>query len=406
MASDVETRLLNHLTHLCVEIGPRPSGSEGNHAAAKYIQCTFRAAGLDVEEQRYDCPAWQYGETWLALDGERLEAAANVFSPPCDVVAPAVAVGTVAELEAADLMGRIGILYGDLTKAPLAAKSWFLKSERDAYVVQLLEEKGPAALVTVQAKPGSLERLIEDGEFPIPSVTVEAEVGLTLLQWDDPVVHLHIESKRAPGWTCNVVGRKVRAEQPKIVLCAHYDTKIDTPGATDNGSGTAVLLTLAQLLSQRKYALGLEWVAFSGHESLPLGDEEYLRRGEDLFGRIVAAINFDGVGNALGASSITTFVISQQFQECLTGLTQRYPGVVWVDPWPESNHSTFAWRDVPSIAIGSAVGGNITHQRIDTIERVSPAKLAEAVSLIADVVESLQDKSPDWTREPKANDHR
>ncbi|MDY7078614.1 MAG: M28 family peptidase [Chloroflexota bacterium] len=398
MRSDIETRLLNHLTHLCVEIGPRPSGSEENQAAADYIQCAFRAAGLDVEEQRWACPDWQYGETHLAMNGTRLEAVANAFSPPCDVVASAVAVSTVAELEAADLAGHIGILYGDLTKAPLACKSWFLASEQDLHTIRLLEEKAPAALITIQPKPGSLERIIEDWEFCIPSATVGAEEGLALLREEELKVHLRIESERSPGWSCNVVGRKGDAGQPKIVLCAHYDTKFDTPGATDNGGGAAVLLTLAQLLGQREHTLGLEWIAFSGHEYLPLGDDEYLGRYEDSFPRIVAAINFDCVGNILGASSIASFVTSHPFQNHLVELTRDYPGVVWVDPWPQSNHSTFAWRNVPSLALSSVGGGNITHQRIDTIERVSPAKLVEVVSLIGDIVASLQDKSPAWSR--------
>jgi aminopeptidase YwaD len=112
----------------------------------------------------------------------------------------------------------------------------------------------------------------------------------------------------------------------------------------------------------------------------------------------VAAINFDAVGNALGANSIASFVTSQPFQERLVELTREYPGVVWVDPWPESNHSTFAWRNVPNLALSSVCGGNITHQRMDTVERVSPAKLAEVVSLVSDIVASLQDKSPAWSR--------
>ena len=115
MLADLEAQLVQHLNRLCVEIGPRPIGSLGAHAAAEYIQGIFRQAGLDVETQRFECPVWEHLGTQLTLDGKEVEAAANAFSPPCDVHAPSVAVGTVAELEKADLEGRIGILYGDLT---------------------------------------------------------------------------------------------------------------------------------------------------------------------------------------------------------------------------------------------------------------------------------------------------
>jgi len=395
---EITRELTHHLERLVVEIGERQAGSPAAHAAGAYIQQVFQDAGLEVEEQRYDCPAWRPGETWLAIDGRRLEAAANTFSPACDVSGPTVAACTLAELEAAEMTGRIGILYGDLTKATLAAKDWFLKSERDTRIVEVVEAKEPAALVTVQARPGSRERLIEDGALDIPSVTVDAQTGLALLQADAPRVHVHVESERAPGWSANVVGRRGSANGPKVVLCAHYDTKVGTPGATDNAAGTATLLALTQVLARRALTLGLECVAFSGHESLPLGDDEYVRRGEDQFPQIVAAINFDAVGDALGANSIAAFASGSRFPEAVAELTVRYPGTVWVKPWPESNHSTFAWRGVPSLALSRSVGGNITHQCIDTIERVSVEKLAQAVALTVEIVASLQERSPAWTR--------
>ncbi len=399
MLATLGAELIKHVKHLCVEIGPRPIGSPGDHAAADYIQGVFRAAGLDVEAQRFECPAWQDDGTSLVLDGEQLEAAANAFSPPCDVSAPAVATGTLAELEAADLAGRIGILYGDLTKTPLSPKSWFLKSEREGHIIRLLEEKNPAALITVQSRPGDLERVIVDWEFLIPSATVPARVGLRLLQQGAPTTQLRIRSRQAPGHTCNLVARKAGRGPARIVLCAHYDTTIDTPGAVDNAAGAAVLLALAQVLGQQELTHGLEWIAFSGHEYLPLGDDEYLRRCGDQLEEIIVAINFDAVGQYLGANSIAIFASSSAFQERVAELVARYPGVAWVDPWPESNHSTFAWRGVPSLAFSSVGRIRLDHLRADSVEWVSPAKLGEVVSLVLALVESLQDKSLDWTQE-------
>jgi hypothetical protein len=55
------------------------------------------------------------------------------------------------------------------------------------------------------------------------------------------------------------------------------------------------------------------------------------------------------------------------------------------------------------IALGCMGGvANIHHQPIDTIQWISPAKLAEVVSLVADVVSALQDKTLDWCRPAEA----
>jgi Zn-dependent M28 family amino/carboxypeptidase len=305
----------------------------------------------------------------------------------------------VAELETADLEGRIGVLYGDLTKSPLSPKSWFLKTDREDHIIRLLERKQPAALVTVQARLGALERVFCDWEFLIPSATVPGRVGLILLGEREPTLHLRIKSHQTPGYSCNVVGRKAGSRPERIVLCAHYDTTIDTPGALDNGGGAAILMALAERLGQEEQALGLEWIAFSGHEYLPLGDDEYLRLYEDQLDQIVTCINFDGAGQWVSANSITMMANSQAFHDQVTKLTQGYPGLVWVEPWPQSNHSTFAMRGVPSMAFSSAGRVYLDHLRGDSVEWVSPAKLDEVLALVTDIVGCLQDKSLDWTRE-------
>ncbi len=179
---DLEARLSAHLQRVCGEIGPRPIGSPGDRAAADYIRRAFRASGLEIEEQRHPCPAWREEETHLELNGERLVAAANAYSPGVEVLAPTVAAATLVELESADLRGRIAVLYGDLARSPLTTKGCVLyEAERDWKIVSLLEEKGPEAIITVNPRLGCVERIIEDWEFSIPSATVPAEVGLVLL---------------------------------------------------------------------------------------------------------------------------------------------------------------------------------------------------------------------------------
>ena len=397
---DIAVEAMKHLEHLCVEIGPRPIGSEGNQAAANYIESTFETCGLEVEVQEIPCPAWEHEGTRLELDGERLDAAANAFSPPCDVAAPIVSAGTIAELEAANLSGRIGVLYGDLTKGTgLAARSGFYFPERDQRIMQLLEQKKPVALITIHSKTHSFERLIRDWEFPIPSATIPAEVGLALLEHSDPELHLIIESHRTPGRFGNVVATKSGDKQERIMMCAHFDTTMDTPGAIDNGSGVAVLLTLAAALAPREFPLGLEWIALNGEENGGQGDVEYLRRRGETLGQVLAVINVDGAGGRVGANSITMLGSSPPFRAQVSTLHRQYPGVVWVDPWYESDHTAYYSRGVPCVALGSVGVANICHLPSDTIEWLSPAKLGEVVSLVTGIVEGLQDKSAGWCRD-------
>jgi Zn-dependent M28 family amino/carboxypeptidase len=305
---------------------------------------------------------------------------------------------SVAELERADIAGKIVLFYGDLANVPLSAKSWFLKSERDDKIIQILETRKPAALLAPPASTVEYEQVTEDWELDIPAATLPPKTVLVLLKRSETVAHLRIDSRRIPATARNIVARKAGPRPEKIVIMAHFDTKMDTPGALDNGAGVAVLLGLAEKLSQMDLACSVEFVAFNGEEYLPLGDDEYLRRGEADFGRILAAINMDGVGAALGTTSITSFLATPAFQEQLTSISAQFPGVVWVDPWPESNHSTFTFRGVPGLAFTSIGTRYLAHSPAEGIEHVSAAKLTEVADLVTEILLSLQGKSVEWSR--------
>jgi aminopeptidase YwaD len=367
-------------------LGPRPIASPANQAAADYLRDRFCAAGLEVEEQPYAATAWEHVSTVLEQNGKRLDCAANAFSLPCDVTASIVPAASLAELEAAPAQGKILLLYGDLTRAPLAAKSWFLRDERDTRFFELLEAKQPAAVLAPPTSAGYFCQLTEDWELDLPAATVPPEVALYLLSEPQIPVHLSIDARRVPATARNIVARTPGMPERRLVLCAHFDTKINTPGATDNAASAAMLLSLADLLP-RDLSFGLEFIAFNGEEYLPLGDDEYIRRSEGYFGKILACLNMDGAAAALGTNNVTAIACPPELEEKVRSVAAKFPGVVWVDPWPESNHSTFSFRGIPAIPLGSTGVRSLAHSVDDTLEQVSPAKMEEVITLVKELVE-------------------
>ncbi|MGE5262083.1 MAG: M28 family peptidase [Acidobacteriota bacterium] len=391
---------IKHVEDLAVKIGPRPLGSKTNQAAAEYIQGVFKASGLEVDRQEFPCPTWEDLGTRLEFGGQRYVAAANVFSPACHVVAPLSPVGTIVELEQAELAGRVALFYGDLTgEYGYSARSGYYFPERDRRVYGILEEKRPVAVITIQPQVGSLQRLISDWEFCIPSATVPAEVGLRLRQHKGHNLELKIESRATASRFCNVSGIQKNKRQEKIVVCAHLDTMTDAPGALDNGSGVAVLLTLAETLTKQESPLSLEFVALNGHENGSVGVAEYLRRKEHELAQVLVLINVDGVGQTLGTNSVAVFAGSPALQEQVAIIRRQYAGMVQVEPWYESDHTAFFTRGVPSLAFSSIGVTNIMHRPLDTLEWISPEKLGEVISFVTDFVEGLQDKPVEWCRD-------
>jgi hypothetical protein len=396
----IRDQALEHVKHLAVEIGCRPIGSPANLAAADYIGSVFTKSGLMIEKQVIPCPDWSADQTSLALAGEMLEAVANAFSPACDISAPTVAICTPAELESAAITDKVVIFYGDMAQGELATKGGIYVSDRDRRILQLLDERHPAGVITVNPTTHARWRLIEDFDLDIPSVTVTASDGLKLLKCVGDTVQMKIVSRRTPSHTDNVVGRLAGEVPERIVFCAHYDSKIDTPGAYDNAAGVGVLLTLAEILSQQKHRHTLEFVAFTGEEGAGLGDMEYARSTGN-FDQASTAINIDGVGPFTGTTTVASFAASLDFDTWLDDEISRYPGVVRVAPWPASDHYIFYSHGVPSVALTSTGIRDIYHTQTDTIDWICGAKLAEATQLVLDLFEELDQKNLSWSRPSK-----
>jgi hypothetical protein len=93
----------------------------------------------------------------------------------------------------------------------------------------------------------------------------------------------------------------------------------------------------------------------------------------------------DGAGPALGSNSLTAFGATPEVEAALRAVLDDFPGVVWVEPWPESNHSTFAMRGIPAAAVSAVGVRQAAHSPEDTLEGMSAAKLEEVVDLVESV---------------------
>lgn len=86
-----------------------------------------------------------------------------------------------------------------------------------------------------------------------------------------------------------------------VVVGAHYDTVVGSPGANDNGSGVAALLEIARLLAQAAPARTVRFVAFANEEAPffytdEMGSRVYATRSFRRKEQIVAMISLETIG--------------------------------------------------------------------------------------------------------------
>ena len=76
------------------------------------------------------------------------------------------------------------------------------------------------------------------------------------------------------GTSVNVIAepKGFDATEPYVVVGAHLDTVPVAPGAEDNASGIAVMLQLAEMVSQQPAALPVQFIAFGAEEPRGSGD--------------------------------------------------------------------------------------------------------------------------------------
>jgi Zn-dependent M28 family amino/carboxypeptidase len=85
---------------------------------------------------------------------------------------------------------------------------------------------------------------------------------------------------------------------PPLIVAAHYDTVVGSPGADDNASGLAVLLVSAQRIARTSLGRPVQFVAFCLEEEDLLGSRAYVAHLVASRQRVIGAIVLECVGYA------------------------------------------------------------------------------------------------------------
>lgn len=96
-------------------------------------------------------------------------------------------------------------------------------------------------------------------------------------------------------------------EKETIILSTHYDTTKDNIGIIDNGSGTAFLISAAEILSNANYDFNIVLAFFDMEEYSMYGSKYYLENMEqEQRSKIIANVNFDMLGGSSESLKIAT----------------------------------------------------------------------------------------------------
>jgi aminopeptidase YwaD len=390
-----------HLQKLCVDISNRRVGSAGNRKATDYFAEIVSSFGFETESPPFDCIDWSQDGANLVVNGETYEVLVSPYSLGCNVRGPLLAVTSIAELAAIDSSNAVLLMHGDIAKEQIMPKNFpFYNPDRHKQIVYLLEAKHPLAIVAATSRNPELAGgiypfpLFEDGDFDIPSVYMTEDEGKKLGKHVGSVVSLDSKSTRIPSTGCNVIARKMGVSDQKVVVVAHIDAKIDSPGAIDNGTGVIVLLLLAELLEDYSGTLGIEIVAFNGEDYYAApGQIQYFAMNSGELSNMVLGINIDAAGFVEGKTAYSLYGPPPEVADAIHRAFASQEGMVEGEPWYQSDHSIFIQNQIPALAITSArfdyLTAEITHTPKDNPEIVDPVKLGYIALALKNIVMAL-----------------
>ena len=321
------------LAFLTNELSPRASGTEEEVAAAEYLRDEFAALGYDASIQPFEVQSISPYGRLLTVD-EPQEMDIRAF--PMWMTTAGVVTGQMVDA------GRA--LSDDIPSDGLEGRIALI--ERGGFItfdekVTAVFDAGAVGAVMYNNEPGPFVGAL--GEESIPSVAISQEDGGTLksLVEDGPVTAtirlVYTEESR------NVIADKpgTASDGRVVVLGGHYDTVPNVPGANDNGSGIATLLTIAREIADRDYAFTVRFIAFGAEELGLHGSQHYVGQlSDEEVDSTVAMMNFDALGSGPTVATLGTLSLQSKVESYAEeqGIDIK---IGYTMDWGSSDHAAF-----------------------------------------------------------------
>lgn len=434
--SDVE----KNLNYLCDVIGPRLTGSPSLRRANEWTAKKMKEYGLtNVHEEAWLMPeGWQRGYARARLiepaNGTPLAIASMGWRPGTNgkVTGPVVAITARNSEELQKYKGKlkdaIVLLSPPVELVPLAkievppkeisidiARAYLTgKNAKNApeitgafkrEVERFVLDEGAAVTIVDAGKHfgllfttggfGSKDRPSAINKMPVVSMSHGQYAMLYRLatrpEPSKTTMEIDVQNTFIPGPIAvyNTIGEIRGSEKPDefVILGAHLDSWDLGQGATDNGSGTTVVLEAARLLAKcgMQPKRTIRFVLFTGEEQGLHGSRAYVRKHKAELKKISAALVHDtGTGKVIGLVAAAGHALNAIEKET-PALAELGIGEFSNRSFGASDHYPFEQAGIPGILFRQEIAGYrfSHHSQADTVDRVNEDNLLQGAKVMA-----------------------
>ncbi|HZI29687.1 MAG TPA: M20/M25/M40 family metallo-hydrolase [Gemmatimonadaceae bacterium] len=431
-------------------VGPRLTGSPGMKAGNDWLVKTYASWGVTARNEQYGTwPEWRRGISHIDLLTPRvrsLEGGLLAWSPGTggrDVTGPAIVLPPFSDSAAFEawlpqVRGKFVLIsFAEPTCRPneqwqalaapgsyermdslrtVARTAWTERVRRTGFATmngigagrlgRRLGEAGAAAVITSRWDNNGwgTRRIFGDLRQVVPAIDLSCEdYGLVFRLAErnqGPTLRLRAESEmRGEQPVFNTIAEIRGSEKPNeyVMLSAHFDSWDGSSGATDNGTGTLVMLEAVRLLKKayptpKRTILVGHWSGeeqgINGSRAWAQDHPEVVRGLQALFnqddgtGRIV---NLQG-GGLLNAGSFLARWLARIPNELTRNIQLSVPGT---PSSGGSDNAAFACYGAPGFGLGASdwgYGPYTWHTNRDTYDKIVFDDLMNNATLTAMLV--------------------
>lgn len=285
--------------------GRRASGTPGYDASVAYAADVLEAAGYEVVVQEF--PFLLYEE--LVEEGREVSPSARDLQPEAmNFTDSTPAGGITAEIGVVPADADPGCQASDFASQSYAGKIALVQRGACTFATKAINagNAGAAAVLIYNNAPGVVNGTLGfPNSVTIPAAGISDTSGADLIAdtagGTVPVtVFLNIQVRTEDTTTFNVLAEVRGTQNPeKVVMAgAHLDSVLAGPGINDNGSGSSVILEIAEQMAKTKPWNTVRFALWGGEESGLLGSTHYVNTLPAVEREKIALyLNFDMVGS-------------------------------------------------------------------------------------------------------------
>lgn len=186
-----------------------------------------------------------------------------------------------------------------------------------------------------------------------------------------------------------------------LVFTAHYDhlgqmgTNAFFPGANDNASGTAMLLTMASYFKKNPAESNILFIAFAGEEAGLVGSNYFVEHPLIKLEKIDFLVNLDIMGSGEEGITVVNATLHEDEFKMLQDINSNLNLLAKIKsrgPAANSDHYWFTEKGVPAFFIYTMGPNKHYHDIFDTYEELSFNEYSDITTLLIEFVKRLNQK--------------